>query len=145
MARILHVEDSRDRAEMVRELLEEEGHDVTNAYTIAGARAALANEKFDLIILDHELDSEITGAVFAKELANKGSTTPVIMFTSYEWEIVKKAGNLDQSVPETGKPVWAHIHTEPTSASALNIFTQLADTVARFTSRGQSEGEVLGR
>lgn len=82
-ARILHVEDDEGIAGVVGELLEETA-DVMPAGTLAEARALLAVEPFDLVLLDLGLPDG-SGAELLAGLRNAdGRSIPVVIFSAQE-------------------------------------------------------------
>jgi DNA-binding response OmpR family regulator len=58
MARLLVVEDDRNLRDALAETLEDEGHDVRRAATLAEARAALKDASPDVLVLDLMLPDE---------------------------------------------------------------------------------------
>ncbi len=78
VARILHVEDDADLANLVRVLLNGRA-ELTVAPTIESGRRALAADRFDLVLLDLSLPDGR-----GEELLPEVGTTPVVIFTGQE-------------------------------------------------------------
>ena len=74
--RILLVDDDRDLAFIITELLEDYGYRVANAYTSEAALGMLGENTYDLILLDINLP-DITGFELC-EMLRKVSTVPII-------------------------------------------------------------------
>jgi len=79
-ARILIVDDDHELAQMLTEYLSGEGYETTVAADGAGGLAALAAQRFDLVILDVMLP-ELNGFDVLKRL-RQSMTVPVIMLTA---------------------------------------------------------------
>lgn len=79
-ARLLVVEDDRQLATLLREQLGLAGHAPVVAGTLAEARAALAEGRFDLILLDLNLPDG-DGLDLAQEVSDEGDT-PMLMLTA---------------------------------------------------------------
>ena len=86
--RLLLVEDDRMIGASLRQALRAEGHAVDWVYDATAANAALASERFDLVLLDLGLpvpDSsprEASGLDVLKSLRGRGDATPVIVVTA---------------------------------------------------------------
>jgi two-component system OmpR family response regulator/two-component system response regulator QseB len=90
--RLLLVEDDRMIGESLRAALRVEGHAVDWVRDVAAARATLASERFDLVLLDLGLPSGGAGAMAAsasadgltvlRELRARADATPVIVLTA---------------------------------------------------------------
>ena len=79
--RILVVEDNRSQLELVVELLEKEGFEVTGCADGAAGLYELDTGAFDLAILDRMLP-EIDGVTLLQRHRDAGGYTPVIMLTA---------------------------------------------------------------
>ncbi len=77
---ILVVEDDRQLSRLLEEQLGIAGHAVTVAGTLAEARQALADQRFDLLVLDLNLPDG-DGLNLAEEVRSE-SATPVLMLTA---------------------------------------------------------------
>jgi len=89
--RLLLVEDDRMIGSSLRAVLQAEGHAVDWLRDVASARAALATERFDLVLLDLGLpatpasavqDAEQDGLQVLRELRARRDATPVIVLTA---------------------------------------------------------------
>lgn len=81
--RILHVEDDGSLAEMLRALLEAEAQ-VTSAHSLVEARALLARERYDLVILDVALHDG-SGLELLPLLREEGKPAPpVVLYSATE-------------------------------------------------------------
>lgn len=89
--RLLLVEDDRMIGSGLRAVLQSEGHAVDWVRDIRAARAALASERFDLILLDLGLPAsaesglvapEVDGVTLLRELRGRRDPTPVIVITA---------------------------------------------------------------
>ena len=90
--RILLVEDDRMVGEGLRNTLRTEGHAVDWVRDVAAARATLASERFDLVLLDLGLPAggadaatataPADGLAVLAELRRRGDATPVIVLTA---------------------------------------------------------------
>jgi len=83
--RLLLVEDDRMIGDSLRAALRQEGHAVDWVYDVRGAQAALAGERFDLVLLDLGLpgpDGPGSGLDVLRALRGRGDATPVIVLTA---------------------------------------------------------------
>ena len=87
--RLLLAEDDRMIGDSLRQALRLEGHAVDWVYDVAAAQAALAAERFDLLLLDLGLPARAglgaepsAGLVVLRSLRGRGDTTPVIVLTA---------------------------------------------------------------
>jgi two-component system OmpR family response regulator/two-component system response regulator QseB len=85
--RLLLVEDDRMIGEGLRAALKLEGHAVDWVRDLAAARASLATEQFDLVLLDLGLPERAggepaDGLVLLRELRARRDATPVIVLTA---------------------------------------------------------------
>jgi len=101
--RLLLVEDDRMVGEALRAALRLEGHAVDWVRDLAAARAALAGEQFELILLDRGLPQggpgprqadRADGLSLLRELRDRGDDTPVIVLTARD-EQPERVGGLD--------------------------------------------------
>ncbi|MFA5550906.1 MAG: response regulator transcription factor [Trueperaceae bacterium] len=79
-ARLLVVEDDRQLVSLLREQLQLAGYDPAIAMTLAEARELLADQRFELVILDLNLPDG-DGLDLAEEIS-AGSKTPMLMLTA---------------------------------------------------------------
>jgi len=79
---ILHVEDDPDVRHVVRSVLESQA-EVVNAVSLAEARALLAEEHFDLLLLDLALPDG-PGYLLLQELDRYQARPPVLLFSGHE-------------------------------------------------------------
>ena len=81
MAKILFAEDTADLNRAVTVVLEHEGYEVASFSDGALAAAALANDVFDLVILDIMMPGK-SGLDVLREMRASGDVTPVILLTA---------------------------------------------------------------
>ena len=90
MTKILLVEDDISIIENLKELLKAEGFEVITAMRQSQALDLLAEQKFDLILLDISLPDgsgyAICSAAKASTLDNKNKDVPIIFITAYDDE-----------------------------------------------------------
>lgn len=80
MARILVVEDNRDVNALLAEALGDEGHDIVRAYDGVQGRRAVAEDRFDLVLLDIMLPY-VSGDTLLAEI-RATSDVPVIVLSA---------------------------------------------------------------
>jgi PAS domain S-box-containing protein len=80
--RLLLVEDDDDVALMIRKALERADHEVTRCHRADEALRTLAEQKFDLVLLDHHLP-DMAGLELVERLAQERGDTPSLMVTAY--------------------------------------------------------------
>ncbi|MEZ4436183.1 MAG: response regulator transcription factor [bacterium] len=85
MSHVLIVEDEANLRLALRDNLEDEGHTVTEAATLAAADAALAAAPPDLVVLDIMLPDG-DGYGWCRRLRAAGRTMPVLMLTARSLE-----------------------------------------------------------
>ena len=81
-ANILHVEDNEDFLEFVQTTFSDFAN-IDQATTLQSARDALANKKYDLIILDFTLPDG-SGSELVAELEANDPNLPIVVFSSHE-------------------------------------------------------------
>ena len=85
--RILLIDDEADNLDVLREVLELEGHEVATASSGPAALALVASgERFDLVLCDVGMP-EMSGWQVARELAGREDRPPVWMLTGWANEI----------------------------------------------------------
>ena len=97
--RLLLAEDDRMIGDSLRQALRLEGHAVDWVYDVAAAQAALAAERFDLLLLDLGLPeraglgaSPSAGLAVLRSLRGRGDATPVIVLTARDATADRVAG-----------------------------------------------------
>ncbi len=90
MATILVVEDERDLSGLLRRHLEDEGHEVAQAYDGPGALQALRRARPDLVILDWMLPG-LDGLEVCRR-ARRESVVPILMLTAWAEEVDRVLG-----------------------------------------------------
>ena len=85
-ARILIVDDERDFVELVKAILEGEGHDVIGATNSDEAAESYSSSNPDLVILDVMMEHLTSGLDLLRRFRcrNEGARTPVILLSSFE-------------------------------------------------------------
>jgi len=101
--RVLVVEDERELARMLQDLLAAEGYDVDHAADgQAGLHLALSRA-YDVIVLDRGLPA-IEGLDLLRRLRGRGVRTPVLVLTAYD-TIADRVAGLDSGAQDhLGKP-----------------------------------------
>lgn len=91
MAKILIVDDDREFARSVSDVLEHQGHSTVFAYTGADGTSAAAREKPDLMLLDVMMATDSEGFEIARRLHEDAATAglPVIIISG-----IRRAKNL---------------------------------------------------
>ena len=79
--RVLVVEDHRETAELVARALSRDGHATSIAATCEEARRTLADEDFDVVVLDLGLPDG-SGLDLCRALRDEGMRAPVLMLTA---------------------------------------------------------------
>lgn len=88
---------------MVVRALERDGHLVTAVPTASEARAALLEDKVDLVVLDLALPDG-TGVELCEELRSQRNTVPILMLTAHS-EVFERVRSLDAGADDfLGKP-----------------------------------------
>lgn len=83
--RVLHVDDEPVIASAVRHYLIRQGYDVDSASELEEAQALLANDRYDVIILDLRLtgSSRTEGFDLIDSVRERDPLTPIILLTAY--------------------------------------------------------------
>jgi two-component system response regulator HydG len=82
MAKILIVEDDTTFSQLLQGFLQKHGHDITTAPNIKAGLKFIAQDTFDLLLLDYRLPDGIGLDVLVKARED-GSAVPVIIMTSF--------------------------------------------------------------
>lgn len=80
MARVLLVEDDKDLAQVIDELMKSENHILKTVHDGLEGSKCIAEDSFDLMILDWNLPGK-TGIELCAEFRKNGGKTPVLMMT----------------------------------------------------------------
>jgi putative two-component system response regulator len=96
-ARVLVAEDDPEVRDVLRRLLERAGHAVVDAGSVAAARAALAQESFQLLLCDIGMPDE-SGLELVRQVAAELPDTAVVMVTGID----------DPSIAEAAFAIGAH-------------------------------------
>jgi CheY-like chemotaxis protein len=84
--RILCIDDHHDSAEMLKLLLQEDGHEVVIASKIRDAIELAQRESFDLYVLDRRLPDG-TGVELCRKLTETTPNVPCIFYTGDAYEL----------------------------------------------------------
>ncbi len=95
MKRILVIDDDRASCSLLRELFKSQGWGAETAQTPREALELASREKFDLLLIDINLEAEISGIDLLKQLRGE---CPVILMTGY--------GTLDTAVTAAREGAW---------------------------------------
>lgn len=79
-ARILVVDDEPDACEVIRQVLEGEGHSATSETSAHGALARIATQDFDLVLTDVTM-AEMNGLDLCRKIVDTRPDTPFIVVT----------------------------------------------------------------
>lgn len=92
-SRILYVDDDKDACEMISFLLghSDENYAVTSVFTAKEASALIANQTFDLYILDYALP-EISGVEFCRLIREKDGKTPILFYSAMSRPVDRELG-----------------------------------------------------
>ena len=91
MAKILIVDEEPRIRQLIREYLEHDGHDCTEATDGSAALAVLSAQTFDLVVLDIMMPF-VDGMTCLREMRTRKIATPVIMLTARGEEYDRIAG-----------------------------------------------------
>jgi CheY-like chemotaxis protein len=112
--RILAVDDDALVLMNTAAMLEDLGHEVTEAYSGRDALEALANGNFDVVITDHAMP-RMTGAQLAKEIRQRWPHLHVVLATGY----AELPPDADPGLPRLSKPFSQHELDRAVSALAM--------------------------
>ncbi|NES81601.1 MAG: response regulator [Moorea sp. SIO2B7] len=106
MATILVVEDSATESKIITDYLTQSGFDVRLVTTAEAAKAMLAQQSFDAIVLDVVLPGQ-SGFGLCRELKNQEKTSeiPIIICSSKSGKIDKKWGMKQGASAYVTKPI----------------------------------------
>ena len=82
MRRVLVADDEKNMRWVLREALEAEGYEVTEAADGKEALSAVADQEPDVLVLDHKMPAP-DGMEVLRRLRGKGFTVPIIMLTAH--------------------------------------------------------------
>jgi two-component system nitrogen regulation response regulator NtrX len=115
-ANILVVDDEPDIRELVREILEDEGYEVTTAEDGAAARTAFARKKPDLVLLDIWMP-DVDGITLLKEWSAGGTPDcPVVIMSGH--------GTVETAVEATRLGAQDFIQKPVSLAKLLSVVSQ---------------------
>ena len=80
---VLVVEDDEGLLMLACRRLERRGFRVSGARNTEQARSLLADAFFDLLVIDYQLDENMSGLDFYNELRTQGQTIPAIMCSGF--------------------------------------------------------------
>jgi len=83
---ILIIEDDEGLRMLARRRLEKRGFKVGSAGSIAQARSLLRDGAFDLLVIDYQLDDNMSGLDFYNELCEEGVRIPAVMCSGFSDE-----------------------------------------------------------
>lgn len=121
--RILCVEDHEDTGEMMKIMLDSWGYEVTLARTVAAALPLAQSERFDLYLLDSQLQDG-TGFELCRQICAIAGHAPVVFISGDAYEADKVLGARAGAVAYFTKPV---------------AFEELKITVARLITKLKGE------
>jgi len=84
MSTILLVDDNQDMVEAHRLFLEDEGYEVTGAYSAQEARETLRTLIPDVVVLDVMMEHRTAGLTLAREIHRDFPDLPVILMTGLQ-------------------------------------------------------------
>ncbi len=80
---ILLIDDDEGLLTLARRRLERRGFKVGSAGSIAQARGLLDIVTFDVLVIDYQLDENMSGLDFYKELRAQGTVIPAVMCSGF--------------------------------------------------------------
>lgn len=80
--RILYLEDNINDANLIKRYIDTTEHDITIVSTLNDARAAVAQQTFDLILVDVMLGAQRGGASFVEELRRRHVSVTAVAVTA---------------------------------------------------------------
>ena len=80
---ILIIEDDEGLRMLARRRLEKRGFKVGSAGSIAQARSLMRDGAFDLLVIDYQLDENMSGLDFYNELCEEGVRIPAVMCSGF--------------------------------------------------------------
>lgn len=80
---ILIIEDDEGLRMLARRRLEKRGYRVGSAGNLEQARSLLRESEFDLLVIDYQLDENMSGLDFYIELREQGNTIPAVMCSGF--------------------------------------------------------------
>ncbi len=104
-ARILIVDDEREHAEVMTEALRRQGYRMTTTYSLAEARRALDNAKFDVVVTDLVMEGERDGLDLIRLAKGLTPPPPVILVTAHADIPTCKAALADGAYDYIEKPL----------------------------------------
>lgn len=84
---ILIIDDDEGLRLLARRRLEKRGYKVDSAGSIAQARSLLHDGDFDLLVIDYQLDENMSGLDFYIELREQGMDIPAVMCSGFSDEV----------------------------------------------------------
>jgi CheY-like chemotaxis protein len=143
MADILLIDDDDDLRTFVQKSLVERGHHVRALNRADGALEILAEDEFDLIVVDEYMPG-LHGSDFLKALRNQGNDIPAILMTGLGTrsmiEPMKQLGAMVVPKPAAG-PLELVKDLVPAVEETLNGEAELADLVGRVVKLGLKRGK----
>jgi CheY-like chemotaxis protein len=91
VAHILVADDNRGFAELVRAMLEDDGHTVVTCYSGLAALAAAEGDEFDLAVLD-VLIPQVSGDAVAERLRQEPRPLPILLVTGADQSFASATG-----------------------------------------------------
>lgn len=83
MSRILVIDDDRESCEFLYEIFTGEGWEVVWAQTPSKASNLFSSQKFDLVVSDINLESELSGMDLLREFRNQNSEVKVMLISGF--------------------------------------------------------------
>lgn len=102
--KILVVDDDRDFADGMAEMLAILGHETVAAYSCDAGVQAAAHETFDIALIDIGLDHRL-GTDCAREILKRGGAGRCILVTGYSAEALRKMNIAVEDFTVLRKPV----------------------------------------
>ncbi len=124
---ILILEDNIDDAQTIINLLSKQ-YAVTLVNTLKKAKAIFVTSKFDLAIVDINVDGKLNGIEFAKHIQNAAKPIPFLFLTSMQSKTVFEQAKLTQPFTYLLKP-FNHLELQYTIELAVEKFFQQENTL----------------
>ncbi|MGR8921056.1 MAG: response regulator [Gammaproteobacteria bacterium] len=104
MLRVLVVDDDRDFADSLADLLLMKDLDVEVRYSAADALASYAERPFDLVFLDIKMP-EVDGLGCLEAFRERGWQVPVVIMTGFALSAVEETAGATDAMAVVGKPL----------------------------------------
>ena len=132
MAKILHLEDNEEYANLCRGLLSHSGHEVTRVRTCEEASQAFAEGEFHLLLVDYHLEDGRNALEFVREVrrGQRHSDIPVVGLSDNAEGVSRQEADLEE------------LGVAYSSKGSLPMIRALVETALKTKSSAQSSGRM---